>query len=216
MKPEIIPAILSGNLDDYIYFCNLYDSFTDKIHIDVMDGDFVLTKSPSIFEILSKTSHIKAYKAIHLMVKNPINILSILREMKNHIFLVYIHVETLDEETFARLLELKFPFKIGFVFDPRTEFDKYSVFLSKSKIIQIMTVNPGVQQSRFISDTLEKIVILREKYNFKGEIHLDGGINAVTIKEVLNFSPQVINIGSAIQKADNPQNAYKLLKELIN
>lgn len=214
-QPIIIPAILSDKTEDYVYFANLYALFSDRIHIDVMDGEFVLSKSPNVFDILNSINNKEVSKYIHLMVKNPINIVNILGESGNTIKVVYIHVEALDEDAYSRLLSLEFPFKIGFVFDPRTDFEKYAEFLTKTEIIQIMSVNPGTQGADFIPETLSKIKILRNKYQYKGEIHIDGHINAITMPLILDYQPDILNVGSAIQKADDPKKAFDQLNEIV-
>lgn len=214
--PTIIPAILSDQLEVYEKFAETYSAFTDRIHLDIMDGEFVLAKSPNVFEILQTIDNEHVAKYIHLMLKNPINVINILGESGNNIKVVYVHVEAIDEDAYARLLSLELPFQIGFVFDPRTDFDIYADFLTKTKIIQIMTVDPGTQGADFIPATLDKIDILRNKFDYKGEIHIDGHVNVVTLPSILQYGPNILNVGSAIQKAQDPKKAFDLLNEIIN
>lgn len=214
--PTIIPAILSDQIDVYEKFAEIYSAFTDRIHLDIMDGEFVLAKSPNVFEILQTIDNERVAKYIHLMLKNPINVINILGESGNNIKVVYVHVEAIDEEAYARLLSLELPFQIGFVFDPRTDFEKYADFLTKTEIVQIMTVDPGSQGAEFIPSTLDKIDILRNKYGYTGEIHIDGHVNAVTLPSILQYGPNILNVGSAIQKAEDPKKAFDQLNEIIN
>jgi len=48
------------------------------------------------------------------------------------------------------------------------------------------------------------------------EIGWDGGANASNVAELSAAGIDVINVGSGIQKADNPQEAYKNLFRLVN
>lgn len=213
---KIVPAILSNNIDEYIKLISEFSKFSEKLHIDIMDGDFVESKSPDLFEILHNIKEINVNKHIHLMVKHPENFLNRLGSYDSQIKLVYIHVDTINSEIYSRLLSLKFPFKIGFTFDPRTNFEKYSDFLSKTEVIQIMTVNPGSQNGDFIPEQLEKINVLKNKYNFSGEIHIDGGINLNTIEFTKKYSIDLYNVGSAIQKSNSPEDEYNKLIRYIN
>lgn len=208
-KTQLIPAILSDRIKDYIDQTKTFSTFSKCIHLDVMDGLYVKTKSPEITQILSALKEYDEIQfAIHLMVKYPLKELNALRNFSN-VPLVYVHVETIDEDFF----EESYPFEIGLVFNPDTDIRNYSSWLKFVNVIQIMTVFPGNQGNEYHPEALSRVQLLRE-FGFDGEIHIDGHINEETIPQILEFHPDVLNVGSSISKSGNPEEVYKKLKQL--
>jgi ribulose-phosphate 3-epimerase len=212
IKPvQVVPAILSERLEDYIDQIRQLSKFSGLIHLDIMDGEYVETRSPGALEILQNLKDFPDIKfAVHLMVKNPQRYLEDLKSFKN-VALIYVHAETMNAEDF----EIVYPFQLGLVFNPDVLVEKYREVLSQVSVVQIMTVFPGKQGTDFIPEALKKVSKLRQ-LNFEGEFHIDGHINEETIPEIMKFKPDVLNVGSAISKSNQPIKEYFKLLSIAN
>ena len=49
---------------------------------------------------------------------------------------------------------------------------------------------------------------------FEGEIGLDGGVNKQTLSQIINFPFDIVVVGSAIAKSENPKSTYLELIEM--
>lgn len=207
---KLIPSILSDNLDDYVKFTNLYSTFSEVIHLDFMDGVYVSTKSPDVFEILESLKQFSVKKNLHLMLANPKSVLEKISEFEG-IDTVYIHADVFDRE----LLNQSFNYKIGLILNPEMKVSDYRELILSVGTVMLMTVIPGKQGNEFLPTVLTKIDEIRAM-NFIGEIHLDGHINQDTLGKCMSFQPDVLNIGSAMQKSTNPKEVYDSLKLLVD
>lgn len=234
-KPEIIPAILSNRIEDYINLARRFSIFTNKTHIDIMDGKLVQSQSPDPIEILeelTKTTSINNfthsssnYQAhidnqrkyelfynLHLMVTNPMPILESLNKFSN-LYLVYLHVQTITPET----LDIELPFGLGLAINPDIPIQGYKEYIHKVDTILLMTVHPGKQGGDFVPEVLNKIQELRN-FGYEGQIHLDGAINQNTIPTIMQKvggNIDTLSVGSAISKATNQWQEYKRLERLV-
>lgn len=213
---QIIPAILSESIGDYVRLVKEFEKFSEVVHIDVMDGIYVQTKSPSVEEILRNIFGSKIRKNFHLMMEHPVSVL-------NHLFqdetvdIIYIHANSTSREECRDILQ-RFEDKkqrFAFVFNKDDDISTYRDFLNKVEIVQLMTVAPGRQASEFDQQALENISRLLS-FDYKGEIHIDGGVNQITLEQILYYHPDVLNVGSAIARSSNPHSAYYELVSLVS
>ncbi len=214
----IVPAILEYSIEDYVKRAKEFSFFCKVIHLDIMDGIYVETKSPDLRDILNqleKHSIKEISYNIHLMVSDPKEMIDIIASYNFHerinIKLVYLPLTQIDSTIFEREDEINLAVSIR----PETDINQYKEILLRFKDIQIMTVIPGNQGCKFNPNALEKINILRS-WGFKGKIHIDGSINKETLPIIANYLPDVLNVGSAISKSSNPENTYKELVSIIN
>jgi pentose-5-phosphate-3-epimerase len=203
--PHIIPAILSNSVEDYIKQASEMVKFSPVIHIDVMDGKYVHTKSPAIQEIMDALAHVPAHYCVHLMVADPSKYVQQLKLYTN-VTLVYVHVEFADQISNTENL----PFSLAWVVNPDSDLEKYKSILVSSQDIQIMAVQPGTQGAKFIPEDLDNITKLREA-GYTGRIHIDGHVSEETIHLIEKFQPDVLNVGSAIAHSNNLEESYKKL-----
>lgn len=213
--PHLIPSILSENIQDYQKFRKIFSNFSTKVHLDVMDGKFVPSRSPELIDILTLFSDDTAKLQLHLMVEKPHELLQNLDHLNKKLFQnverVYLHVETVPRSIFL----LKYSYEIGLVVSADTDIKKYRHLLIHSPFIQVMTVEPGHQGNPFIVEQLRMIDTLRE-LGFTGEIHVDGHVNEETLPSILEHWPDTITLGSVVTKSIVPELAFsKLEKQMI-
>jgi len=189
----------------------------DYIHIDVMDGKFVLNKQYKIDEII-KINDISLKKLdVHLMVENPISYI-------DKLALCNIEYITFHEEVNKDKLSLiktikSYGFKCGISIKPNTSIETIYKYLNDIDLILIMSVEPGLGGQAFIENTYEKIVNLKKeiaKRNSKAIIEVDGGINLENIKKLKEIKTDICVIGSYLTKDGNIIKNYENLKDYIN
>jgi ribulose-phosphate 3-epimerase len=200
----------------------------DRFHIDVMDGHFVpnLTIGPVIIKAIRP--YTKLPLAAHLMIEHPWDYIE--SHAKAGADIIQIHVEcygklraacsqygqwpkevdSIDKELLLRdLKRIRALGKKAFIaINPGTPL--FKEILPDCDGVLVMSVNPGFAGQEFISSVLSKIKEL--KANFKGDIAIDGGINAQTAPEAIKAGARVLTTGSYFYSAANPKEALNLLK----
>ena len=193
-KIQISPSILSAdfsNLEKDIK--KLETAGADMIHVDVMDGHFVpnITIGPPVIKALrSKTS---LPFDVHLMI-DPVH--KYIKDFANAgADIITIHPEATPnlQESIDEIKSFKK--KVGISLNPDTKIDIIEDYLDKVDLILIMSVYPGFGGQKFISDVLEKIKSLKnlkdkKKLNF--DIEVDGGINFLNAKKVLDAGANIL------------------------
>jgi len=202
----IIPAIIAKSQKE---FDERFEkvSFAPVIHLDIMDGKFVKSKSLNFSLILPR----KKYQ-LHMMVKNPKDYI---KWISNYATTIIFHIESCKNEAeiceFIELIKKKKK-KVGIAINPKTSVNKVKPFLKSLDLVLIMTVNPGKYGAKFLSSTLKKIGELR-KHSKKIRIGVDGGINNKTIRKAK--SADFFISGSYVQKAGDSKKAVGNLRKLI-
>ena len=205
---KIAPSILSAdfaNLGKEIKL--LDDSGCDYIHIDIMDGHFVpnLTIGPDVISSIRNLT--KKIFDVHLMI-DPVK-----EFIPNFINagadIITIHHE-IGEDVFECIeLIKKFGKKAGISIKPKTDANEIEKYLDLVDLILIMTVEPGFGGQKFITSQINKIKEIKKIVsNKKIEIEVDGGINEITAKQVIDAGANVLVSGSTIFK-------YKDYAEII-
>lgn len=206
---ELSVSILNAN--DKKEMINLLNK-TDVscIHFDVMDEKFVSQKALPIEEItcLSRLSEKKL--DIHLMVEEPIEYIEKIKQLPN-IEYITIHLE-INKDIKNILSKIKeYGYKAGLSIKPSTNIDKLLPYLDDLDLILLMTVEPGLGGQPFIASSVEKLKNLKKIIKNNIKIEVDGGINNITINEVLEADIAVV--GSYITKSENP---IEQIKKLLN
>jgi ribulose-phosphate 3-epimerase len=207
---KIVPALLTDNKKEFQTMLKLCSGFTDYVQVDIMDGEFVASKSINEKDIASLRSPIKA--EAHLMAKEPSNWLRAFKlfgavRIIFHFEAGNNHQRTIDD---IRNKDLE----VGIAVNPATAIDDFKFLVEKVDAVLFMSVVPGFYGSKFIPAVLEKIKEFKRQYPAK-ICGIDGGVNLDNIKRVAQSGVDYICIGSAILKAPRPKEAYaKILSAL--
>lgn len=215
----IIPAILATNKADFLALLESARSYTDYIQIDFMDGQFVSSRSVLPREIFYENYDGLSFEA-HLMVTKDrleefINGLKNFEACKR----IYIHREISEDEveirTFLNMI-IDTGKEAGLVLNPGTAVDEVVMHLRhKLSAYMVMGVEPGHYGSEFQESSLDLLRELKEKMpEFEGDFAWDGAANEETIPSIFAAGANRVAVGSAIAKADKPQEAYTKLSNL--
>ena len=200
---KIAPSILSAD------FANLERdikriSTADYVHVDVMDGLFVpnITIGIPVVKCIRPTTDLPL--DVHLMIDRPVRYVDQFCAAGADI--VTVHVEADTEENTLRALDIIHGCgkKAGVVLKPKTPAEAVLPFLHKCDMVLVMTVEPGFGGQSFMADMMPKLRQIRAWIDEKGlacELEVDGGIDPVTCKTVIENGANVLVAGSAVYKA---------------
>ena len=205
MNCYLAPSILSADfarLGDQVKLVG--EAGAQYVHIDVMDGTFVpqITLGSPVISCIRKVTD--AVFDVHLMIQHPE--LHIEAMAKAGADIITVHAEAalhLD-----RVLDQihQAGAKAGVALNPGTPLTELDYVLDKTDMVLLMTVNPGFGGQSYIPAVTEKIRTLRGRFIREGrdiDIEVDGGINAKTIRTVLDAGANVLVMGSAIYGAED-------------
>lgn len=183
--------------------------FAQRIQIDLTDGEFAPTKSVELDRIWWD-ERIKV--DIHLMYQRPVEYLAQLISLKPS--LVIIHFEAdVDHRYFADSLRQK-GIKAGLALLKETPASDVEHLLKDFDHVLIFSGDLGKFGGQADLSLLDKISQIKS-LNPAIEIGWDGGANQSNAAELTAGGVDVLNVGGAIQKADDPQKAYQQLLDLI-
>lgn len=212
--PSIVPAILEQtreSFDDKNFIIERIPA-VDRIHVDFTDGQFVEsgTVPASKLDVLNPAFHYEA----HLMVKNPTDFIDYeIAGFKT----VIIHYEAFAKEedvdnaasAIAQLGMLP-----GVAINPETPISVLRYFGDTIKHFLIMSVKPGLQGNPFIPESINRVKELRDLVPH-ATIEVDGGINSSNGHLLINAGADLVVVGSAIVKANDPAAAFSEIENSL-
>ena len=210
---KIAPSILSADfskLGDEIK--KLDETCCDYIHIDVMDGHFVPNLTIGYEIIRSLRPYSKKIFDVHLMINPVKNFLASFAEAGANI--ITIHHEIEENVIECLTIIKKLGLKAGISIKPKTNEKVLEKYLDHVDLILVMTVEPGFGGQKFIKSQLKKISNVKKIIGKKNiELEVDGGINSLNNKSIIQAGANVLVAGSAIFKNNNyNQNIIELKK----
>lgn len=187
----------------------------DWIHVDVMDGHFVpnITIGPLVVEAIRP--HTKLPLDVHLMIEQPERyVADFIRAGADS---VSVHVEACKHLHRTLHLIKENGAKAGVVLNPATPLSSIEYVLNADlDLVLIMTVNPGFGGQKFIPEMLKKIRLLRDKSTKLGldglNIEVDGGINEMTARQVVEAGANVLVAGNAVFGQSNRAEAIARIR----
>jgi ribulose-phosphate 3-epimerase len=206
---QIIPAILTDDPKILARLVSQTEPFADYAQFDVMDGEFVPSRSVSCGQIAGLKTKIK-WEA-HLMVMNPEDCLEDFQKAGAQKIVFHYEATANPEETIRKIKKLGM--KAGLAVNPETTITAIIPLVNKLDSVLFLSVNPGFYGAKFIPEVLDKIVAFRKIYP-KMEIGIDGGIKESNIVQIARTGVNVIYVGSAIFLQPDPAESYRRLRKL--
>ncbi len=171
----------------------------DVLHIDVMDGNFVpnLTIGPLVVSAIRRVTPMPL--DVHLMIDRPSRYVSEFRKAGADWITVHVEAEK-DVKGVLKMIRDEGA-KAGISLRPGTAVETLFPYLPELDLVLVMSVEPGFGGQSFMPEMMDKIKVLRPKFN--GLISVDGGIGAGNAIQALEAGADVLVAGSAIfGKAD--------------
>jgi ribulose-phosphate 3-epimerase len=207
----IVPAILSDKKEELVKMLNVCSAFTDYVQIDIMDGEFVPSKSITPKDLKGLQPALRS--EAHLMVNNPLEWLEIFKNFGSQRIIFHFEIKEDHSKIIERIKRENL--EVGIAINPSTNIDDFKPILKSIDVVLFLSVNPGFYGSPFIPEVLDKIKSFKKLYPDK-TVGIDGGIKLSNIKTVKDAGADYICIGSAILKANNPKEEYLNLLKIVN
>ena len=211
---KIAPSMLSANFNQLLAEIQTIEPYSDYLHIDVMDGQFVpnISFGAPVFSYLRSESQLVF--DCHMMVQNPERYVADMAKAGADI--ITIHAEA-TQHLHSALQKIKdLGVKAGVALNPGSPVALIEPVLDLVDLVLVMTVNPGFGGQSFIESTLSKVeelADLREgKANYHYEIEVDGGVNDQTAVKCLQAGADVLVAGSYVFNHPDRQQAIASLR----
>jgi ribulose-phosphate 3-epimerase len=214
MNHLVSPSLLAAdfmNLGRDVRMVN--SSSADWIHCDIMDGLFV----PNISFGLPVVEQIKRISEkpldVHLMIVDPDRYLSRFHDAGANILTVQYEACNHLHRTVTEIRNLGM--KAGVAINPHTPVSLLENTLPFIDMVLIMTVNPGFGGQSFITDSFNKIRVLRKMIVEGGHnvlIEVDGGIDTTNAATLVEAGVNVLVAGNAVFSSPDPEETIRKLK----
>lgn len=203
----ICPTVTETEGNPHVYRTQIerLQPFAKRIHIDLMDGDFAPTRSINPAQVWWPEGVVAD---IHIMFRRPLEHTETLVALGPN--MVVIHAEA--EGDLAGQIEhlQKLGIKAGISLLKDTPVDSAKELIKIADHVLLFSGDLGHFGGHADMKVLEKVPQARE-IRPDVEIGWDGGANADNVKQLAEGGVDVINVGGAIQRASNPEEAYARL-----
>lgn len=184
------------------------------VHIDIMDGCFVPNISFGMPIISAVRSCTDLVLDVHAMIVEPHRYVD--EFIKCGADILTFHVEaTTEEQAYEIINKMKSNGKkVGISIKPKTPASAVIPYIKDIDMVLVMTVEPGFGGQKFMGETMEKIVEIKEyakKIGKELNIEVDGGINDQTIKTASDAGANIFVLGTAFFKSEKPVLADEIL-----
>lgn len=200
MEIKVAPSIISADFSCLAKeIMKAERAGADMLHIDVMDGHFVpnITIGPLVVEAVRKVARIPL--DVHLMIEHPEQYVEDFARAGADYITVHAEATVHLDRLLAQIRGLGK--KAGVALNPATPPNVVEYVWDKVDLILCMTVNPGFGGQKFIPAVLPKVRYFaeaRRRGTWKGELEVDGGVNADTVAQVVEAGADLLVAGSAV------------------
>ena len=200
---SIVPTILTDNKVDYRKQVERINVFTRRVQIDVTDGVF----APAATLDVTNVWWPKNWDAdLHLMAAKPSEHLDTILKLSPS--LCILHAETGEDliPSFSALKDAGI--KTGLALVASTFPGSVKRYIDVVDHVLIFAGQLGRQGSPADMMQMEKIPLIR---NMKPEVEIgwDGGVNMSNVRALAHADLDIINVGSAISKSENPAAVFQ-------
>ncbi|MDP2671711.1 MAG: hypothetical protein Q8P13_04630 [bacterium] len=190
---QILPAILSKRVEDYLRKIKAVEKLVDEVQIDIVDNKFARNQTVKPKDIASIRTPLRF--EIQLMVEfledwidpfiklRPTRIVVPFESVRDPIGIIN-HLRQHQVE-------------IGFSLNPETGAEKMQHLIDKVDTVLVLSVHPGFSGQHFVHTSLNKIRKLREMRN-DITIEVDGAVQPGIARKLAETGANILASGSFI------------------
>jgi len=200
-RARVAVSILDADLGNLAYAVRRAEKEgADRIHLDVMDGQFVpnITFGAKTIKALRKRTRLP-FDA-HLMISEPGRFIDDFLDAGCDSVTIHVEIEEPIEPTLRAIRAAGRA--AGLSLRPATPLRALEPYRPLLDLVMVMTVEPGFGGQEFMADVArEKVLAARELLSHKlhgAEVHVDGGVNRETAELVGGLAADVLVVGSAL------------------
>ncbi len=203
----LAPSLLGADPLNIAHDIDRMNNNFDWLHLDIMDAHFVrnLSFGPDFSRSIRKR-YPDSFIDVHLMTDNLETVLPLF--MNAGASSITVHAETEPHLLHAVLSSIRNAgIKTGIALCPPTNISSVESIFGLCDLVLVMSVTPGFGGQKFIENSLEKVrelAGLREAKKYNYMIEIDGGINQDNITKVVLAGCDVIVMGSAVFRNEDP------------
>lgn len=215
----IIPAILTNSKQEFRDYISSIKSIAKIIQIDLMDGEFVDSKSLMPREFFYEDFG-DLQVEIHIMANfnNTRDIIESVKSFKSCTRIIVHQEICANLEQLRQLVNLikSINKEVAVALNPETDIRDIGKVVKKIDGVQFMGVNPGFYGSALQDQVYYKVIDFKNRYTmYEGDLAWDGAVNIDNIKTIQELGVNRIAVGSAIFKSDNPAGMYQNLVDKL-
>jgi ribulose-phosphate 3-epimerase len=215
----IIPAILTNFKQEFREYLSSIKPVAKIIQIDIMDGEFVESKSLLPREFFYEDFG-DLQVELHIMA-NFNNTRDIIESVKSFkpCSRIIVHQEICANlEQLRQLVNLikSINKEVAIALNPDTDIRDIGKVVKKIDGVQFMGVNPGFYGATLQTKVYDKVVDFKNRYTmYEGDIAWDGAVSLDNIDHIQSLGVTRIAVGSTIFKSDNPAQSYQDLVDKL-
>jgi ribulose-phosphate 3-epimerase len=206
----IAPSVTAYSPDEYRQQIEKVAKFAERIHIDLMDGQFTKERNITPDEAWWPVG-VKA--DFHLMYKNPHQAAEIILEHRPNMIIA--HSESSGSFSSLAAMCRRAGVRVGIALLPHTPPEAILPALPEIDHVLIFSGDLGSFGGRANFDLLNKIDILRH-HKPDLEIGWDGGVSQQNISQLAFGGVDVFDVGGFIQQAEDPEKAFHILARIAD
>lgn len=206
----IAPALLAETPDDYKAQMERIHPFAERLHIDICDGEFAPTFTVGAAQVWWPQGWVVD---IHAMVARPSEHLETLVSLKPN--MIIFHVEASEDIVPTLEYVKKFDIKAGIALLRSTVPNTVAPAIEAADHVMVFTGELGKYGGTASMMQLEKIRLIKA-IRQDVEIGWDGGVTVENAYSISQGGVDVLNVGSTIARAADPQSVYATLVGEIN
>ena len=223
---RITPSILTA---DFTRLGDILDSAIssgiDWIHLDVMDGNWVVNKTitfgPALIRSIREKVGPEIFLDCHLMVTNAEETWK--QYVDAGVDLVIAHIEAINDPG-ALISNLHSAgVQAGLVLNPDTDASTILPYLSNLDLVLVMSVVPGKGGQSFMTEVEQKVRTFRSAIDEQKEnggrntmLMIDGGIKSYNAKLVADWGIDIAVVGSGLINSEGtiPENLTEIISSI--
>jgi ribulose-phosphate 3-epimerase len=215
MPHLVAPSVLSSNFANLQADIEMINaSEADWFHVDVMDGVFVPNISFGFPVIKAIKKLAKKPLDVHLMIVDPDRYAQAFKDVGADVLTVHYEACTHLHRSIQNITSLGM--KAGVAINPHTSVHLLEDCIEDIDLVCMMSVNPGFGGQKFIENTYNKVIALKQliaRKNSKALIEIDGGVDLNNYKKLLDFGADVLVAGNTVFSSQNPADTIRTLKK---
>lgn len=204
----ICPTVTAFTEHEYKQQLLQLKPFAKRVHIDLMDGQFAPTKSPELSKIWWPHQLVVD---VHLMFQNPMEYIEDLIRLRPHMVVIHNEADAHHMHFAAALHKHDIKAGLAILHDTPVEY-AYQIMHSFDHIL-VFSGKLGYHGGEADLGLLDKVHKISQHHP-DAEIGWDGGINDQNVRQLVEAGVDVLNVGGFVQKASQPEAAYKLLEQI--
>ncbi|MBI2984556.1 MAG: hypothetical protein HYY50_02930 [Candidatus Kerfeldbacteria bacterium] len=204
MGAEIIPAVLASRANAFRRQLAVAEQLHRLVHIDLMDGRFVHSRSLSEPQLRRLTPPRSV--EWHFMTYHPEAWLGVIASWPTKRVILHLELGTRLPPLVALFRSRRIA--VSLALKMTTSLVRLQPWIRQIESVVVMAIEPGRQHNPFQPHVLPRLRQLRRRYP-QTTVACDGGLNPLTIPRVVAAGARRLIIGSHLLAAADPHQAYR-------